>query len=212
MVIRIKLRSEKNKLIAIRAFIWMTFILLTLGWLNIYLSSILFLNPKVVKAEVIQGPGFASEGGNIKRVNSYTPINISELSLEERYRNIAGEYYSANIDQYLPAIDKVLQEKDLDNDKKFIKGMFYIGQQESHWSPLRISSFNIKGSFPTGIFQFLPGTFMSVSDGDIFNPEDQIEAFITMWERGRCDEFAVVYTCNYPPCLNEEGKSYMLRK
>jgi hypothetical protein len=107
---------------------------------------------------------------------------------------------------------EVLCKKGFDNDEKFIKGMFYIGQQESHWNLSRVSSFNIKGGFPTGIFQFLPGTFMSVSDGDIFNPEDQIRAFVTMWERGRCDEFAVVYTCNYEPCLSEEVKSYMLRK
>jgi hypothetical protein len=126
----------------------MTFILLTFGWLDIYLSSILFLNPKVIKAEVIQGPGFASELESIKRVYSFTSRTIDKLSLEEKYRNIAGEYYSANIKQFLPVIDEVLCKKGFDNDEKFIKGMFYIGQQESHWNPSRVSSFNIKGGFP----------------------------------------------------------------
>ncbi len=144
-------------------------------------------------------------------MNTNVPVRkIDKISLEDKYRLLGGVYYAENMKPYLPAIDKVLSENELDYNEKFIKGMFYVGQQESHWAWYRVSRFKIKNGHPTGIFQFLPGTFRSVSDGYIFDAEDQIRAFVTMWKRSRTDEFAVMFKCNYPPCLDQEIKRYML--
>jgi len=180
-----------------------------LHWGNLYSISnevdrdITYFTSSPVPQEYLRTSDISILGGIPSRT-------IDKITLEDKYRALGGIYYADNMKPYLPAIDCVLSEKGLDWDEKFIKGMFYVGQQESHWGWNRISRFNIKGGHPTGIFQFLPGTFRSVSDGDIFNPKDQVRAFITMWERGRTDEFAVMFKCNYPPCLDIDIKSYIL--
>lgn len=146
---------------------------------------------------------------NIREIQYYK-ISRDVSTIEEKYKNLAGVHYSQTIEPHLSTIDKVLIEKGLDKDALFIQAMFYIGQHESHWRPSAVSSFIIEGGHPTGIFQFLPGTFRSVSAGNIFNAEDQIRAFVTMIERGRADEFQTIFICSFAPCLSREAKSYIL--
>jgi hypothetical protein len=192
-------------------FFWVSVIITAYLWIDLYdISRNVNKNYTYFSSSPV--PHEYLNTSDIKVLGYFTSQNIDKISLEEKYKKLTQEYYAVNIVQYLPIIDEVLVERDLDNNEKFIQGMFYIGQQESHWSTFRISRFNIKGGHPTGIFQFLPGTFRSVSKGDIFNARDQINAFVTMWERGRCDEFAVMFTCNYSPCLKKEVKDYMLYK
>lgn len=136
--------------------------------------------------------------------------NAKLLPLKLKYKLLSGPYYVPEVEPHLEEINRALAKHNLDFNSKFIKGMFYVGQQESHWTHWRISSNEIKGGHPTGIFQFLPGTFRSVHNGDIFNAEHQVEAFVTMVERGRVDEFSVMFTCNYEPCMDEEIESYLM--
>lgn len=133
--------------------------------------------------------------------------SIKKYTLEEKYRVLAGGYFYQNVVPYLPLIDTVLTEKGLEDNAYFIQVMFFIGQHESHWNTHSVSSFNVGGEHPTGIFQFLPSTFRSVSNGNIFDAEDQIRAFITMVERGRVDEFATLFI----PGINPYARAYMLR-
>lgn len=160
----------------------------------------------------------------------------SLVTLEDKYSRLGGKYYASNMRPYLNVIDSVLREEGLDQNALFVKAMFYIGQQESHWRKDAVSGTPIahckrNGSFlslygavsrcangdvqvhkeyATGIFQFLPSTFKKVSNGNIFDPEDQIRAFIVMVETGRIDEFATLFICNYPPCLDSQIKVYIL--
>ncbi|MBU0975457.1 MAG: hypothetical protein ABIE03_02335 [Patescibacteria group bacterium] len=145
------------------------------------------------------------------RIYEYRDTNNAKiLPLKLKYQLLGGKYYIAEVEPFLADIEKILSKRGYDFDEKFIKGMFYVGQQESHWTPWRVASIEIGGGHPTGIFQFLPGTFRSVSsEGDIFYPEDQIDAFVTMVERDRVDEFAVMFTCNYEPCIDNEIRDYM---
>ncbi len=133
-------------------------------------------------------------------------IKAKADALMEKYQKLAGRYYYAGVEDYLPIIDKVLKEKGLDEDAFLVQAMFFIGQHESHWNTQSVSSFSVGREHPTGIFQFLPSTFRSVSDGDIFNAEDQIRAFITMTERGRIDEYATLFL----PGLDAYVRKYVL--
>lgn len=144
-----------------------------------------------------------------KRLISYIQTGENPApSLEEKYSVLAGEHFYPNVYPYLADIDAVLIEKGLDTDTELVKIMFYVGQRESGWGQYRVSSFNIGGENPTGIFQFLPSTFRSVSSGNIFNVQDQVRAFVTMMERGRVDEYHVMFVCSYAPCLTYAQKEY----
>lgn len=131
--------------------------------------------------------------------------DVGTVTLEERYRALAGKHYYSNVTPYLPVIDKVLAEEGLDGNAYFIQVMFFIGQRESHWNTGSISGFTVGSEHPTGIFQFLPSTFRSVSKGNIFNGEDQISAYITMCKRGRIREFSTLAL----PELNPYARAYM---
>lgn len=127
-------------------------------------------------------------------------------SLEDKYRALGGSHYYSNVEPYLTLIDKVLKERGLDNDALFIQAMFFIGQHESHWNTMSISGSSYGGEHPTGIFQFLPSTFRSVSRGNIFDAEDQIRAYVAMIEAGRAREYGTLYI----PTINPEAKAYVL--
>lgn len=142
------------------------------------------------------------------RALMYVTTGIVEgPTLEEKYQQLGGNQYSDYIKPYLEIIDNVLVEKGLDENSYFVQLMFYIGMQESHWGQYRVSSLWVGREHPTGIFQFLPSTFRSVSKGDIFNAEHQIRAFITMVQNGRIDEFQTLWRCRMN-CLSPEVKSY----
>lgn len=126
---------------------------------------------------------------------------VKTVSLQDKYRRLAGSYYYSNVEPYLPIIDKVLSERGLDNDELFIQAMFFIGQYESHWNTQSISGSTYGGEHPTGIFQFLPSTFRSVSSGDIFDAEGQIRAYVTMVERGRVREYGTLYLPGLSPIV-----------
>ncbi|MDD3647584.1 MAG: hypothetical protein PHS44_03750 [Candidatus Dojkabacteria bacterium] len=173
-------------------------------------NSYFVFENKVTTVQLSHGP--ITNEDNWVRLYAYKDTNNKKITpLKLKYQQIAGKYYVKELEPYLADIEKVLTKRGYDFDEKLIKGMFYVGQQESHWTPWRVASNEIGGGHPTGIFQFLPGTFMSVSDGNIFKPEDQIDAFITMYERGRIDEFAVMFACNYEPCLEADLRNYLLR-
>lgn len=135
---------------------------------------------------------------------------IDEMDVLQLYQYKGGNQYVPYIEPYIPLIDKVLREYGLENDTTFIRVMFYIGQHESHWTASGVDSFSIAGEHPTGIFQFLPSTFKSVSKGNIFNPEDQIRAYIEMSKRGRIKEFQTLFVCGWKPCIDNADKIYML--
>lgn len=126
---------------------------------------------------------------------------VKTVSLQDKYRRLAGSYYYSNVEPYLPIIDKVLSERGLDNDELFIQAMFFIGQYESHWNTNSICGSTYGGEHPTGMFQFLPSTFRSVSNGDIFDAEDQIRAYVTMVERGRVREYGTLYLPGLSPIV-----------
>jgi hypothetical protein len=126
--------------------------------------------------------------------------------LQEKYKKLAGYYYYPNVEPYLPEIDNILTSKGLDNNALFIQAMFFIGQHESHWNTGSVSASSVGSEHPTGIFQFLPSTFRTVSRGNIYDETDQIYAFVTMVERGRVDEFATLFI----PGLSPAAKSYVL--
>jgi len=203
--IRVSFNRINNLELTKWLFRWVV-LLLSFLWIVLFYWS---LQVKVLNTIVVikPVPNKYLNSNEVRQVNVYKSRNVSKYTLEQRYRKIGREYYADNMQVYLKDIDKVLREKGLENNELFIQGMFYVGQQESHWGRHSVSSFNIKGGHPTGIFQFLPGTFMSVSSGDIFNPEDQVRAFVTMVERNRVDEFAVMFQCNYPPCLKSEVRN-----
>lgn len=174
--------------------------------------------------------------GSISPLSSMMPINITEdvraseksliysteiqkrekklkpekedkfITLQEKYKNLAGYYCYPNVEPHLDDIDKVLKTKGLDNDALFIQAMFFIGQYESHWNTGSLSGSSVGSEHPTGIFQFLPSTFRTVSRGNIYDATDQIYAFVTMVERGRVDEFATLFL----PGLSQEAKSYVM--
>jgi len=131
---------------------------------------------------------------------------IKEYTLTERYEVLAGKYYYSSVVPHLATIDKVLTEKGLENDKYFIQAMFFIGQRESHWNPNSVSGYSVGKEHPTGVFQFLPSTFKTVSNGNIYNIEDQIRAYITMVERGRVDEFSTLFLKELTP----QARGYVL--
>lgn len=211
-----KILNRINKLRIIKK-IFGTFIRLSiLSWILLLVVHI-YTNPSPLKNSSFSAEpkrnnseqtGLFQESSN-KEVSKHK-ITRNIATVEEKYKALASVHYSHTIEPHLTIIDRILAEKGLDNDLLFIQAMFYIGQHESHWRPYAVSSFNIKGGHPTGIFQFLPGTFKSVSGGDIFNSEDQIRAFITMAERGRTDEFQTVFICSFNPCLSLEAKLHIL--
>ena len=133
---------------------------------------------------------------------------IEKEALKDKYEVLAGVYYYANVEAYLQIIDEVLSEKGLDNNALFIQAMFFIGQHESHWNTGSKSSMNVGREYPTGIFQFLPSTFRSVSGGDIYNAEDQIRAFVTMVERSRVDEFSTLFIGGLNPLVRKYVLSF----
>jgi hypothetical protein len=204
-----------NKLKVVRAFFWLSIQLIIYFSINTALVAFTNDSPliddvnalKPINVELSDAEEFKSF--STQYPTSGTALAIEYIPLKQKYQFLAQEHYADNIEPFLPLIDKVLVEKGLDNDGLFVQGMFYVGQHESHWRPYAVSSFVIAGENPTGIFQFLPSTFRSVSSGDIFNPEDQIRAFVTMVERDRIDEYHVMFVCSYPPCLSAEQKVYM---
>ena len=143
---------------------------------------------------------------DLRKENSDTGIEVEKVSLEQKYRDLASYHYYDNVEPYLPIIDRILKQRGLDNDPLFIQAMFFIGQHESHWNTMSISGSSYGGEHPTGIFQFLPSTFRSVSRGDIFDAEDQITAYVAMIEAGRAREYGTLYI----PTLNPEAKAYVL--
>lgn len=132
---------------------------------------------------------------------------VGKYTLQERYEVLAEPYFYANVIPYLPIVDKVLTEKGLDDNVYFVQVMFFIGQHESHWNTQSISGYSVGSEHPTGLFQFLPSTFRSVSAGNIFDAEDQIRAYVAMVERGRVDEYATLFIGG----LNPAAKAYVLR-
>lgn len=133
---------------------------------------------------------------------------VKKMTLKQRYQNLAGVQYGDNIKQYLPQINKVLKKRGYEDNELFIQVMFYVGQHESHWNVYSVSGATYGGEHATGIFQFLPSTFRSVSSGNIFSVEDQVDAFVTMFEHDRLDEYGVMYICGFGPCLSYEAKVY----
>lgn len=130
---------------------------------------------------------------------------IKRYTIEEKYKDVAGVHLNEYNQPFLKLIDEKLIEHDLEKDDSLITGMLYIGTHESHWGVNTVSSYNVYGEHPTGIFQFLPSTFKSVyPDGDIFNPEHQIEAFLRMYKNGRIDEFQTLYVRNFEPFLETD--------
>lgn len=160
-------------------------------------------------------PVIAKEEVNVELEKSVEESTIvssvlgNAITLDQKYKILGREHYTSNIEPYLEIIDKVLVEENLDKDSLFIQTMFYIGQHESHWNPNSVSSAFVGSEHPTGIFQFLPSTFRTVSKGNIYNPEDQIQAFIVMARNGRIDEFGTMYIHGYGPYLSKEAKAYM---
>lgn len=136
---------------------------------------------------------------------SYPTRTIKRYTLKEKYQEAAGIYYYPEVEKHLKTIDKVLIEQDLERDENFIKIMFFIGQHESHWNRYSVSSSFVGSEHPTGVFQFLPSTFRTVSDGDIYDVEDQIRAFVTMYKRNRLDEFGTLYITTLEPYLRYYG-------
>ncbi len=207
MKIRLRIYAYRVNRLLVTKWLLRWFILLVIFiWISVWYFSMqvkVFGTATIIKPT----PSRYLDSNDYRRVNLYKSRVISKITLEQKYKSLGQEYYSPNMKDYLIDIDRVLREKGLDNNEVFIKGMFYVGQQESHWGQYTVSSFNIKGGHPTGIFQFLPGTFQSVSNGDIFNAEDQVRAFVTMAERNRVDEFAVMFQCNYSPCLSSKIKN-----
>lgn len=153
---------------------------------------------KLVTGEILQGPDIVEEKSDIRESR--------EISLQEKYHALAGPYYYSNVEPYLSVVDKVLTLKGLDNDAFFIQAMFFIGQYESHWNTRSVSSSTYGGEHPTGIFQFLPSTFRSVSRGNIYDAESQIWAYVAMVERGRVREFGTLYISS----LNPMVKAYVV--
>lgn len=143
---------------------------------------------------------------NMLKIHPDAVEKIKYERLLKKYKKLAGPYYYVNVEPYLPMIDRVLKEKRLDNDAYFVQAMFFIGQHESHWQTHSISGSEYGGEHPTGIFQFLPSTFRSVSYGNIYNAEDQVRAYITMVERGRVREFGTLYI----PTLSSAVELYVL--
>ena len=129
--------------------------------------------------------------------------SIKQYTLAEKYQAAAGKYYYSNVEAYLPIIDKVLTENGLENDNRFIKVMFFVGQHESHWNT---QSNNANLYF--GLFQFHKSTFKSVGGTNIYDAEDQIRAFVTMAERGRLREFGTIYIKTLDPSLKVYALSY----
>lgn len=195
-----------GKLQAVKSIFWTLLINCCIFFVvNTYFT----LETKALTVQAAQGPLSIEEFGN--RLYQYRKTNNTKLlPLKLKYRLLAGRYYVPEVEPHLEEIDRALSKKGLDFSPKFVKGMFYVGQQESHWTTWRVASNEIADGHPTGIFQFLPGTFRSVHDGDILNAEHQVEAFITMVERGRVDEFAVMFTCNYEPCMDKEVFDYLM--
>lgn len=126
-----------------------------------------------------------------------TVTTVDKEKLIKKYQKLAGPYYYDTVLPYLADIDTVLVEKGYDTDANLVKAMFYIGQHESHWNIYSVGG----GGLYYGIFQFMPGTFRSVSDGDIFNAQDQIRAFVTMVERHRVDEYGTLYIGTLDPSV-----------
>lgn len=133
---------------------------------------------------------------------------VKKVSLVQRYKRLAGVHYADNIQPHLKAIDKVLKIRGYEDNEKFIQVMFYVGQHESHWNTGSVSGAAYGGEHATGIFQFLPSTFRSVSSGNIYSAEDQVDAFVTMYERDRLDEYGVMYICGFGPCLSYDLKLF----
>lgn len=65
-----------------------------------------------------------------------------------------------------------------------------IAYCESRFDPNAKNSMMIGSERASGLFQFLPSTWRTVSNGDIWSVEDQTEAFVTMVGRGRIREWA----------------------
>jgi hypothetical protein len=205
-----------NKLIFIKRVSWITVKGIFLSWITAF-YFLMYCDPSPFKAETFKtNPTkdkvqYVIEPSDSVKTRIAIYPNFRELDdIQNKYKMLGQQHYSPTIEPHIEIIHKVLIEKGLQNDMLFIQAMFYIGQHESHWNARSISSFNINGEHPTGIFQFLPSTFISVSKGDIFNVEDQIRAFINMVERGRADEFQTLFICSYPPYLDPEAKYYLL--
>ena len=124
---------------------------------------------------------------------------IGKYTLEEKYRAAAGKFYYPEITANLESIDAVLTQRGYETDENLIKLMFFIGHRESHWNTGSKSGVKYGGEYAVGVFQFLPSTFKSVSGGNIHSMNDQINAFITMFERGRLDEFGTLYLPEIAP-------------
>lgn len=207
--------SYTNKLILVKTFFRRLQIIFLFIWINLLLAHFILSDSPFIISRSPFKPSVIISSVETKSKDITTPRKpptrtVKKIPLEVKYKKLGGQYYNSTIAQYLQAIEKILTQYNLDTDSQFIQTMFYIGWQESHWNPNRVSRFNIKGGHPTGIFQFLPGTFRSVSNGNIFSPEDQIRAFVIMVQRGRIDEFAVVFRCNYPSCMSQQMKKYIL--
>lgn len=163
-------------------------------------------------------------------------LSSEAIPLEKKYQEMGGAYYNPKVNGDLAIVEKVLSEHGLDEDAKFVQIMFYVGLHESWWNSSSVAGTPIvhcspagggraygsvlscrsgdtwlKKEYPTGIFQFLPSTFRTVSSGDIYNTEEQIRAFVIMVERGRADEFETIFRCTFEKCLTPELKLYALR-
>ncbi len=174
-------------------------ILLALGLIAYPLYSVGTRNPQ--QTNNISTPGKPRTDAPIIQ-ESVLPA-IKEINKEEYLNKIGGEFFTNESRVYSEEIYDVLSETGYFNDVDFVQTMLYVGLHESHWSPGTISGFEVGTGkeHPTGVFQFLQSTFNTVSDGDIYNIEDQIKAYITMHERDRLGEFHVLYVCNYDFCF-----------
>ncbi len=137
---------------------------------------------------------------SVKPVGSKISV-VKKDELLAKYQRLGGAYFSYNIIPYLADIDAVLSKYGLDENALFIRTMFFVGQHESHWNIHSVSGSSVGTEHPTGLFQFLPSTFRTVSAGNIFSAHDQIEAFVTMYLRGRLDEFGTLYIGGLDPAV-----------
>ena len=95
----------------------------------------------------------------------------------------------------LDRVEDVLRQRGYGNDVEMYELTVRILWCESRLDPLAknrqaVVVGGISYGHASGLFQFLPSTFASVSNGDIWSVEDQTNAYVTMVEQGRIIEWA----------------------
>lgn len=126
----------------------------------------------------------------------------------ERYERLGGRFLTKWVEPHIEVIDRVLIERGYAEDPQLIQTMFYVGEHESHWRMEARGGFDYEGTHytPIGAFQMLDGTFRAWNPtGSVYSLEDQLHAFVTMYENDRvhCGQFHVMCpnSCGWEPCL-----------